>query len=217
MFFASDELYLQAGGAIPLREAYEGFPQHENGIGMARAFYDEIEELEQGVGPDPVSPTGSYSSLPAAPAEGYRAPRLLPAMTGATGEAGEVCHPGSPGAAGKQGDPIVVVTGEYGSRVLAPALGRLARLAGRVLRLLPVPNRFFGGNVAVTGLLVGADIRATLAKDREPAARYLLADVALSGDRFLDDMTVTEVAAAAPAPVLVVPTSAAGIMAGARP
>jgi len=40
MFFASDELYMVAGREVPPRDAYEGFPQHENGIGMVRTFAD---------------------------------------------------------------------------------------------------------------------------------------------------------------------------------
>ena len=36
--YAADEYYLIAGRAFPEVETYEGFPQHENGIGMARAF-----------------------------------------------------------------------------------------------------------------------------------------------------------------------------------
>src|SRR5580658_3370518 len=35
---AADEYYLMAGRAFPDDATYEGFPQHENGIGMARAF-----------------------------------------------------------------------------------------------------------------------------------------------------------------------------------
>ena len=51
--------------------------------------------------------------------------------------------------------------------------------------MLPVENRFFGGNVGVTGLIVGEDIARVLAD--EPAGhRYLLPDVCLSGGRFLD-------------------------------
>ena len=42
MFFASDELYLVAGRPIPRLEEYEDYSQHENGIGMVRAFYDEL-------------------------------------------------------------------------------------------------------------------------------------------------------------------------------
>jgi putative radical SAM enzyme (TIGR03279 family) len=35
---AADEYYLMAGVPFPDHAVYEGFPQHENGIGMARAF-----------------------------------------------------------------------------------------------------------------------------------------------------------------------------------
>src|SRR5579872_6279862 len=38
MFFAADEYYLLARRPFPSAPSYEGFPQHENGIGMARAF-----------------------------------------------------------------------------------------------------------------------------------------------------------------------------------
>lgn len=59
--FASDEWYLLAGWDLPPAEAYEGFPQHENGIGMARA-------LEADLAPAPGRAVG-------APAWGYRAAR----------------------------------------------------------------------------------------------------------------------------------------------
>src|SRR5712691_10975329 len=36
--FAADEYYVLAGRAFPDADDYESFPQHENGIGMARAF-----------------------------------------------------------------------------------------------------------------------------------------------------------------------------------
>jgi putative radical SAM enzyme (TIGR03279 family) len=224
MFFVSDELYLQAGVPVPDHDAYEDFSQHENGIGMARAFYDELNELERGVGHPIVAPTGQYTSLPAAPAEGYRAPRLASLPEGL-----------SPGGAGEEGNasrslgvasqlqprvgselPVVLLTGEYGAAVIEPVRSRLERLAGRPLRVLPVPNAFFGGNVAVSGLMVGEDLKVTLAAETVPAASYLIPDVTLSGDRFLDDMTVRDVAMAAPAPLFAVPTSVAGIVAGAQ-
>ncbi len=197
MFFASDELYLQAGSAIPGSETYEDFAQHENGIGMARAFYDNLAALEAGArlpGPDR---TGQWRQLEAAPALGYRAERLN-------------------GSGGGGHGPAVVITGEYGTQVLEPVRPRLEALAGRPLRLLEVPNRFFGGNVAVAGLLVGNDIKRALAADREPAGVYLLPDVTLSGHRFLDDVAFEEVAGAASAPLRAVPTSVAGLIGGAR-
>lgn len=43
--WAADEFYLQAGAPLPPAEDYEGFPQLENGIGLARDFLDEFEGL----------------------------------------------------------------------------------------------------------------------------------------------------------------------------
>jgi putative radical SAM enzyme (TIGR03279 family) len=42
--YAADELYLAAGAPLPAWNDYDGFPQFENGIGMARAFIDETAE-----------------------------------------------------------------------------------------------------------------------------------------------------------------------------
>jgi hypothetical protein len=109
----------------------------------------------------------------------------------------------------------VLVTGEYGRRVLDPVVPRLADLAGRDVRLLEVRNEFFGGNVAVSGLLVGADIARALAGDRDPAGVYLLPDLTVVGDVFLDGMDLAEVAGSAAAPLVTVEATAAGILAGA--
>ncbi|MGE5588279.1 MAG: DUF512 domain-containing protein [Clostridia bacterium] len=45
--FASDELYLRAGKAVPVRQAYEDFPQIENGVGLLREFIDQLEEMKE--------------------------------------------------------------------------------------------------------------------------------------------------------------------------
>jgi len=42
--YAADEFYLTAGETLPDWDAYDGFPQFENGIGMVRAFRDESAE-----------------------------------------------------------------------------------------------------------------------------------------------------------------------------
>ena len=69
------------------------------------------------------------------------------------------------------------------------------------VRIIPVANEFFGGNTAVTGLMVGHDLQRVLAA--EPAGhRYLLPDVCLSEGRFLDGTTVDDL----PRPVEVVAT-----------
>ena len=46
-------------------------------------------------------------------------------------------------------------------------------------------NRWFGGNIAVAGLMVFDDVARTLEGEPE-GHRYLLPDVCLSGGRFLD-------------------------------
>lgn len=40
--FAADEIYLKAGKALPRLEAYEDFPQIENGVGLTRKFNTEV-------------------------------------------------------------------------------------------------------------------------------------------------------------------------------
>lgn len=42
--FASDEFYILAKRAVPEFEDYEGFPQYENGVGLLRSFYYEVQE-----------------------------------------------------------------------------------------------------------------------------------------------------------------------------
>ena len=48
MVWASDEFYLGAGRALPPAESYEGYPQHENGIGMARALESDVLDDRKG-------------------------------------------------------------------------------------------------------------------------------------------------------------------------
>jgi putative radical SAM enzyme (TIGR03279 family) len=198
IFQASDELYVTAGLEVPESAAYEGFQQHENGIGMVRAFYDELDRLEHGSSSTAPIVTGEWRSMPAAPAEGYRAVRHR--VEDPHAEAG----------------PLVVLTGAYGSSVLGPILKRLEHLARRRIRLLEVPNDFFGGNTAVAGLMVGEDIINTIKNDQGAVGAYVIPDVALSGDTFIDDTPLADVAAIAAAPVVVAPATAAGLLGAAR-
>jgi putative radical SAM enzyme (TIGR03279 family) len=41
--YPSDEWYVGTGREVPVEEAYEGFPQIDNGVGMIRQFVSEIE------------------------------------------------------------------------------------------------------------------------------------------------------------------------------
>ena len=189
---AADEYYLLAGRPFPDADAYDGFEQHENGIGMARTFLADAEAALAGrPGPGTGPRAGFFAWVDGAPPDGYRAPR-------------STARP----ASGAAPAPVGIVTGEYGAAVLAPLLPALTRHAGVPVRVVPVTNRYFGGNIAVTGLLTGADVAAALAA--EPAGhRYLLPDVVLSRDRFLDDRTVEDL----PRPVELVATDGASLVA----
>jgi putative radical SAM enzyme (TIGR03279 family) len=201
LVFAADEYYLMAQRPFPREEAYDGFPQHENGVGMVRTFEREVHDALHG---RKVRPTGTRSGFFAwvdgAPADGYRAPRV-----------GGAALPVPIDSERAPSRPVTIVTGEYGARVLTPLLDALQHVAAGRVRLLPVANRFFGGNIAVTGLLTGSDVAGALAA--EPAGeRYLLPDVVLSRGVFLDGMDVE----ALPRDVEVVPTDGAALVAALR-
>ncbi len=141
--FLADEIYLQAGAAVPSPEAYEGFAIAEDGVGLVRRFEDAF-------------------------ARALRARRRRPVVAA----------------------PTTIVTGE----LFAPRLARLlesARLEGAPVRLLPVRNDFFGGAIAVAGLLTGRDIARQVAALPDPGARVLVPAVALRDvdGVFLDDVT----------------------------
>ena len=199
LVFASDEYYLLAGEPFPPLAAYDDVQQHENGIGMARTFEAEVVAALAGADVEPTGTRpGFFAAVDGAPAEGYRAPRIPLTVIGA----------GAPGAAAPDdGRPIGIVTGELGARVLAPLVAALGERAGADVRLVPVANKFFGGNIGVTGLLAGADVAAELAG--QPADhRYLLPDVVLSRGKFLDGQTV----AALPRAVEIVATDGSALV-----
>ena len=169
LVFAADEYYLLADRPFPAAESYEGFPMHEDGIGMARTFEREFRgEVDEATG----VATGFFAWVDGAPPEGYRAPRRV--------EGSEVPIR----LAARRDAPIGVLTGAYGARILGPLLAELDR---DDIRVIVVPNEFFGGNTAVAGLMVGADLQRILAAEPE-GHRYLLPDVCLSSGRFLDGL-----------------------------
>lgn len=54
LIYAADELYLKAGLPLPDEDAYEGYPQIENGVGMLRSFYEEA--LDESAVPREIAP-----------------------------------------------------------------------------------------------------------------------------------------------------------------
>jgi NifB/MoaA-like Fe-S oxidoreductase len=162
MVFAADEYYLLAGRPFPSLASYEDLLQHENGVGMAAAFEAAATgRMDEGRGRQ----SGFFQAVDGAPGLGYRAPRV----------------PGGVAAMPRRDAPTAILTGEYGARVIEP-------LVGDGVRVIAVRNEFFGGNIAVAGLLAGVDVARVLASEPE-GHRYLLPDVCLSGGLFIDGLS----------------------------
>jgi putative radical SAM enzyme (TIGR03279 family) len=185
LVYAADEYYLLADRPFPGAGSYDEFPQHENGIGMARAFVDGFTNPGS-AGPGGVR-HGFFASVDAAPAEGYRAVRLPQAE-------------GGPGRPPPPADPrpVTVLTGTYGARILRPLLDSHPR---HDVEVREVPNDFFGGNIGVAGLLTGEDLARALSTSPQ-GTRYLLPDACLNEGRFLDGLTLADL----PRAVEVVPS-----------
>ena len=186
LVYAADEYYLAAGREFPPAQSYGDFEMYEDGIGMARAF--ELEFSNHDFKRD--KPSGFFASVEGAPPLGFRAPRSDMNI--------------EEKSVGKVSDtPVGVLTGELGAEAIRPLIESLER---EDVRIVPVENNFFGGNVGVTGLMVGEDLIRVLAKEPE-ADRYLLPDVCLSGGRFLDGMTPSDL----PRKVEIIPTDGASL------
>ncbi|HLK45591.1 MAG TPA: DUF512 domain-containing protein, partial [Acidimicrobiales bacterium] len=161
---ASDELYLVAGRPLPRVDAYDSLDQAENGIGLWAGFAAAFTRRRGALSVRP----GFFQAVEGAPALGYRAPH------------------GAPTASTAPARRVVVLTGCYA----APLLSDLVTSASLGdVEVRPVENRFFGGNIAVAGLLCGEDVRGAIAADGGDAT-YLLPDACLTNGRFLDGVAL---------------------------
>ncbi len=201
LVFAADEYYLMARRPFPEADSYEGFAMHEDGIGMARTleseFFDPSAEL--------ASPkSGFFAWVDGAPADGYRSPRESSAATVVgvppTGGADAVTKVS---LGPRRYAPIGVLTGTMSAPLIESLMDSLGR---EDVRVVPVPNEYFGGNIGVTGLMVGEDLERVLAGEPE-GHRYLLPDVCLSRGVFLDGTSPADL----PRPVEVLQTNGAAL------
>jgi hypothetical protein len=121
---------------------------------------------------------GFFQAVDGAPPIGYRA------QTGVAGSSEPT------GTADATRGRVVVLTGAYAGPLIDGLLSR----TGVTAEVLTVENRFFGGNIAVAGLLCGADVRDAIARDGG-AATYLLPDACLTNGRFLDGVELDSLGA----------------------
>ncbi len=193
---ASDELYLRAERVIPVAETYEDFGMLEDGVGLARKFLDSFES---GASDADLRTPGFFAHADVPQPTDY-VPHNPAGETGLRVSNVAVSLRSRP----RHLDRLVVVTGEYGAQVMGRAIAE--RYKGRVA-VLGVPNRFFGGNTAVAGLLTFGDLSRALAV--AGPAHFLLPDVCLNEGRFLDGNSIEELQELFE--VEVVPTSGAAL------
>jgi NifB/MoaA-like Fe-S oxidoreductase len=199
MVYAADEYYLMAHRPFPEAERYDGFPMHEDGIGMARTLEAEFNGRAEDA-------TGVRRGFFAA----VDAPPNPAAYTGLRATSGSGADPTSVALRPRPTAPVGVLTGPLGAHVISPLIQTLGR---KDVRVIPVENQFFGGNTGVTGLMTGEDVSRVLAEQPE-GHRYLLPDVCLSDEGiFLDGVTTEEL----PRPVEIIATDGIALRAAIDP
>ena len=89
---------------------------------------------------------------------------------------------------------VILATGEITGEFISSLAMQLSEITGIDIRVKPIKNNFFGGEVNVSGLVVGGDIIEQL-KDEEKADVLIIPQSMLRDDDelFLDDTTVADV------------------------
>lgn len=194
LVYASDEFYFRAGLPIPPADAYEDYPQLENGVGMVALFTETMDRLL-------ADPAGLAVAAPSLAAWPGSVPAIsLPGLT----------------------DQVIIATGTLAGSLLTAAAARLTERLGLAIRVVPIVNEFFGATVTVAGLLTGRDLISQLqpvlagfSSEQRQAGRVklLLPECLLKADEpvLLDDLTLQTVADLLAVPVLALPASAEGL------
>jgi len=158
----SDEFYLLADRPFPPLDHYDELPQVDNGIGLT--------------------------------------PHLAATWSEALAEAAAAGNPPR--------RPLTILTGQIAAQAFHRVLEPLLRVGGAPpLEIIGVPNEFYGVSVTVAGLLSGSDLRrALLALPPRPRRTVALSPRIFNSDQLtLDDLTLDAIAAGQPHEVVVPP------------
>lgn len=148
--FLGDEIYLKGGVEIPSRRHYGNYPQIEDGVGMVRSFLNAFEKLL--IACREASDRGVAIQIAR---QFLRNSRTRPeARLPARVEVAETLPIDHPRGKRRNG---MILTGEMFAPILGEQIAEYNQLTGSKLRVLGVPNTYFGGDVSVAGLLSGQD------------------------------------------------------------
>ena len=180
--FLGDEIYIKGGVDIPSRRHYGNYPQIEDGVGMVRAFLNAFERLLRA---EPPASAGGFLRNPRT-----RSIAMVPK---------ESRNP--PAYAGGSAFGTIL-TGEMFAPILAEQVVRYKELRKTKLTVLGVPNTYFGGDVAVAGLLTGQDYLNV--KDRIVGDFAVIPKHTIKSDEpiLLDGMSYDELKRQFPVPIV---------------
>ena len=163
--WCSDEFYLLAGRALPERAYYEELAQLENGVGMLRLLTSQaglaLEDLEPGAAPAPFSIATGVSAAP------------------------------------------------FLQEIVDKARKKCSNIRGTVY---PIRNRFFGETITVAGLVTGGDLIRQLKGRTAPVLLIPDAMLRHEKDRFLDDVQPGDVERELGVELRVVPVDGAALL-----
>jgi putative radical SAM enzyme (TIGR03279 family) len=137
--FLGDEIYIKGGVDIPSRRHYGNYPQIEDGVGMVRTFLYTFEKI-----------------LNRRDAETPRSENVRTHESAIRPRGIKDANPQSAVRIPQSGFGTIL-TGEMFAPILADHIARYNRQRKTKFTVLGVPNTYFGGDVAVAGLLTGQD------------------------------------------------------------
>ena len=197
--FLGDEIYIKAGAEIPSRRHYGNYPQIEDGVGMVRSFVSTFEKAlaiaDRGsrISDSNVDSNTATSDVRTHPAA------IKPKSVGDSNPQSAIRTPQS-----KYG---TLLTGEMFAPILRENIDKYKVLTGSRLHVMAVPNTYFGGDVAVAGLLTGQDFLAV--KDQIVGDFVVIPKSTIKSDEpiFLDGMTYDDLRSQFNVPVYDVDTN----------
>lgn len=165
--FLGDEIYVKAGLPIPSRQHYGNYPQIEDGVGMIRSFNNSFEKMLSKLSKrrefiETRRISASMLKTPASAGELY-----APEFSGGNVRTHSLAIVPKADAANSKSQIInpkslsgTFLTGEMFAPILSEQIEKLNALIGSRFYVVAVPNTYFGGDVAVAGLLTGQDFLA---------------------------------------------------------
>jgi putative radical SAM enzyme (TIGR03279 family) len=188
--FLGDEIYIKAGLPIPSRRHYGNYPQIEDGVGMIRSFLNSFESLLKKA--NSLTQRRKGATTQDFVAENVRTNELA-IKPKTKNPKSKIQNPKS-----KYG---TILTGEMFAPILTEQIEKLNAALNSNLKVLAVPNTYFGGDVAVAGLLTGQDYLAV--KDRIEGDFVIIPKHTIKSDEpiLLDGMQFEDLKKQFPVPI----------------